>query len=234
MATARLRLGLVGRRARRLAVWASFVLALLPARATLHAAPAYQALPLVRISEVHASPRAVLDVAGEWVELVNVGDAPANLQGWTLGSNEGESHTIFLELIVQPGQYLVLGRLGDPAQNGGVQPAYVYNGLDLGNQADAIWLLDPTGQEVDRVAWGEGTGLAINEGASLERQGPDGPWTAAHSPWPGSAGDWGSPGAPYQPPPTPTPLPPTPTPPPAIPPRLAISELMIDPAAVPD
>jgi hypothetical protein len=204
---------------------------------SLRAAPAAQTLPPIRISEVHAAPKAVLDQVGEWVELTNLGDTPIDLQGWALGSNDSELHRLMLSLVIQPGQYIVLANSGDPAQNGGVQPNYVYNGPDLGNLGDAIWLLDPGGQEVDRVQWGEGTALAMPQGASLERQGPDGAWAPAHSAWPGSTGDLGSPGAAYQPPPTPTPLPtatPLPTPPPNTPPRVMVSELMIDPGAVDD
>jgi hypothetical protein len=111
-----------------------------------------------------------------------------------------------------------------------------------------ILLIDPNGDEADRVTWGDGGGNEVMTDASLERTGfGDGdPWVAATAQWPGSAGDLGSPGQAYgaQPAttdiPTETPTPaasPMPTDTPAQltpPPRIFISEFMANPAAVND
>ncbi|MCC6169787.1 MAG: lamin tail domain-containing protein [Caldilineaceae bacterium] len=197
----------------------------------LQAAPTAQSTTSIRISEIHAAPRAVKDLYGEWIELVNLGDAPVDLRNWSLLSEVSEIHQIKGSLMVAPGAYIVLARNGDPAQNGGVQPAYLYSGLDLGNLGDSLHLVSPEQAVVDSVTWGDGTPLQMADGASLERMGPEGAWVTAHSRWPGSAGDRGSPGAPYAPPPSPTP---TVTPPPAVAPRLLLSEVMADPQAVAD
>ena len=215
-------------------------------------------------SELHIDPDAVADSAGEWIELVNRSAAPVNLQRWTLATADEGRHVIVAALTVAPGGYVLLARNGDPPTNGGIFPDYVYADLPLANDSARLLLIDPAGNIADEVVWGGDSGLSVHNGASLERSGadPSASWVVAHSRWPGSAGDLGSPGAGYTPP-TPTPLPtdtptaaatptetatptatdlptvtvtPTPTwtPPPAFPPRLWISELMIDPAAVAD
>lgn len=225
-------------RALRLGGGALLLLALLPS--LLQAAPLMQTPPPIIISEILAAPRVVPDAEGEWLELANLGDQPVDLHHWSLLRRDGESHRIKSSLVIAPGSYVVLARNGNLSQNGGVQPAYVYSGLSLGNLGDSLELFTPDNLLVDSIAWGDGTALQMNEGASLERIIQDNTWAVAHSSWPGSAGDHGSPGAPYlppPPPPTPTPLPtptPAPTPPPAIPPRLLLSEVMIDPQAVDD
>jgi hypothetical protein len=192
------------------------------------------------ISEFLADPAAVNDSAGEWIEIHNPGPATVNLIGWTLADDGGDRHTINSELWLDAGGYAVLARNGDPAANGGVNAHYVYRSTTLGNDEDAIRLLDPNGVEMDRVGWGRSTALAVTTGASLERTGfgPVAQWQTATQPWPGSAGDRGSPGAAYgavapaSPTPTPTatmtPIPtdmPTPTPEPS---RPAIAWLPVE------
>lgn len=185
------------------------------------------------ISEFHALPHAVKDVDGEWIELANWGDREVDLYRWRLLADVNQEEVILTHLVIPPGGYVVLARRPDPAANGGVQAALIYQQIELGNQAGALRLVDPAGSVVDEVRWGEPPIGSLAEGASLERVAPDpaAAWAVAHSPWPGSAGDRGSPGQPYTPPPPPTP---TATPPPAIPPRLLLSEFMADPAAVGD
>jgi hypothetical protein len=183
--------------------------------------------PTLFISEFIADPDAVTDANGEWFELYNPGPDSINLRGWTLTDQERDRHTISSDLWMLADTYTVLARNGNPAENGGVAADYVYRSITLGNSDDRLVLLDPQGREVDRVAWGPGSGLAITAGASLERAhfGPVAQWQTAAFRWNGSAGDRGSPGGPYVSPsqvtPTPTPaleLPaptPTPTRPPA-------------------
>jgi hypothetical protein len=188
---------------------------------------------LLLLSEVHAAPHAVKDIEGEWIEIANPGTATVDLYGWRLVTGDGREEVIALSLPVPPGGYLLLAHQGDPTRNGGVDPAYLYTQLELGNQTETLTLFAPDGVQVDQVAWDVAQGTHPVEGASLERTAldPAAPWLPAHSPWPGSAGDFGSPGLPYRPPPTATPLP---TAPPAIPPRLRLSEFMADPVAVSD
>ncbi len=201
----------------------------------------------IRISEFLANPNAVDDEFGEFIELFNAGETPTNLKGWSLADLGTDNLAINVDLIIQPGQYLVLARSDDVTLNGGLPVDYPFNGMSLANGSDEILLLTPHGHEVDRVLWGEGTDVKTRAGASLERTSFDDAsvWVTAVTPWPGSAGDAGSPGVAYVPPvatpqptdslPTPTPTEasiwqPTPGPPPAI----FISELLADPAAVGD
>ncbi len=205
--------------------------------------------PHLLLSEVMVAPLAVNDENGEWIEALNTGPEPVNLRSYVLQTN-AQRHVIEQDVWLAAGGRALLARGGDPAQNGGVTPDYVYADLLLGNESDSLALLAPDEVTLDRVAWGEGAGLAAPLGASLERQGDDAgaAWTAAWSRWPASAGDLGSPGAAYAPPPapsetataspapaaTPTLMPTVlPTAPPAAP-RLWLSEVMANPAAAPD
>ena len=189
--------------------------------------------PQLIISEIHPAAQAVEDQFGEWFEIHNPGSEAVNLQFWSVINSGNAEHLFPFELWVPAGAYVVLTRFSDPAQNGGVQPNYVYTPFSLGNVSEQLTLRDPEGQVVDSVAWGEGTSLLVTSGISWERSAPalDAPWVMAYAPWPGSVGDWGTPGAPYTPPPTATS---TATPPPDTPPRLLISEIMANPAAVSD
>ena len=67
-------------------------------------------LPKVYLSEFLANPDAVNDAAGEWIELFNADSAPVNLRGWRIADLGTDGHTIRVDLMIQPGQYLVLGR----------------------------------------------------------------------------------------------------------------------------
>ena len=214
-------------------------------------ATAPPAPPHIRLSELMANPATVPDEIGEWIELFNAGAFAVNLRGWQLADLDTDAHLVNSDLWIQPGEYLVLGRNADPASNGGAPVRYLYDGIAIANETDELLLFAPWGEEVDRLQWGEGTSLHIAKGASLERTGfdPGHGWTVAWQPWPGSLGDFGSPGAAYQPSPptathtptaphTPTVAPPTLTPTPTAhphdAPHIRLSELMANPAAVPD
>jgi hypothetical protein len=189
--------------------------------------------PQVLISEFLADPKAVTDSNGEWIELYNASAQTVNLRNWIL-ADAGKEHVIAADLIVAPGEYVVLGRNGNPATNGGVVVHYVYSGLSLGNTEDSIRLFAPDHTIVDQVSWGGETGLKPKAGVSLERTPPaaDAAWVPATAPWPGSAGDLGSPGGQSA---TPTPTPTgTVTPTDGRPPRILITEFLADPKAVND
>ncbi|MEZ4609768.1 MAG: hypothetical protein R2838_05895 [Caldilineaceae bacterium] len=51
-----------------------------------------------------------------------------NLRGWTL-ADRSDRHVIAGDLLLPPGGYVVLGRNGDAAVNGGVAVDYVYAGV---------------------------------------------------------------------------------------------------------
>jgi hypothetical protein len=165
------------------------------------AAPATP-LPQLYISEFLADPKAVNDEAGEWLELYNADALTVNLRGWLLVDLGSDRHTINVDLLIEPGQYLVLARNSDTATNGGVLSSYRYTNLTLANSSDELLLLAPDESVVDRAQWGAGTVLSSKAGASLQRllSGSGSDWATSSAPWLGSSGDLGTPGSAYQPP----------------------------------
>lgn len=176
------------------------------------ATPLPATLPRLLITEFLADPKAVKDEEGEWLELFNADTVAVNLHGWTLADLDSDRHTIALDVVIQPGQYLVLARNGDAALNGGVLTPYVYQSVALANSADELLLLAPDGTEVDRVVWGDGTALQVKAGASSQRTllESGSAWDTSQDAWPSSTGDKGTPGSAYLPPATPPPATPSP------------------------
>ena len=191
---------------------ATLLLEATPTLTPLAVAPENLPPPRLLITEFLADPKAVKDEAGEWLELYNADTVAVNLNGWTLADLDSDRHIIAQDLLIQPGQYLVLARNGDAATNGGVTAAYVYQSIALANSSDELILLAPDGAETDRVVWGDSAMIAVKAGASVQRTTLETSplWENSQDPWPGSAGDKGSPGMAYQPPvvtPTTTPPP---------------------------
>lgn len=162
-----------------------------------------QTVPLIVINEIIKDPDFAVDTAGEWIELYNAGSEPFDLDGCTLQDDGGDSHLIANggPLVINPGQYLVLGRNGDSTVNGGVAVDYVYDNFALANADDEVVLVCG-GREIDRVNYDDGLTFPDPIGASLQLSdfnldnhiGAN--WCQAAEPWPGSAGDRGTPGGP--------------------------------------
>jgi uncharacterized repeat protein (TIGR01451 family) len=165
-------------------------------------APQRDSVTDIVIHEVMKDPAAVADAQGEWLELYNVGEQAANLAGCWLKDDGADAHQIEegQPLVIEPGGYLVLGRNGALAENGGVSVGYEYSGFILANDADEV-ILECDGREVDRVAYDAGLTFPDPTGASMQlvdsaldnNLGEN--WCQATGPWPGSAGDRGTPGA---------------------------------------
>ncbi len=96
----------------------------------------------ILISELMANPAAVSDTNGEWFEIYNTTNATIDLNGLSLRDNGSNQHTINTanSLLINPGDYFVLGRSGDNTNNGGYSADYVYNNFSLANTTDAIIL----------------------------------------------------------------------------------------------
>ena len=91
------------------------------------------------ISEVLSNPGAVSDTAGEWFELYNSSANTIDLNGVKIRDEGSNQFTISSSLLINAGEYLVLGRNADAAVNGGYSADYVYgSGFTLGNTSDAI------------------------------------------------------------------------------------------------
>ena len=153
----------------------------------------------VVVNEIMPNPDAVNDTAGEWLELFNPGSVPVDLNSCILTDDGGSSHTIDNggALIIEPGNYLVLGINDDAATNGNVTLDYDYDFYFLANGDDEVVLVCGN-TEVDRVNYNSGFPFAA--GASMQLHDPalnnnsSANWCQSSAPWSGSAGDFGSPG----------------------------------------
>jgi hypothetical protein len=151
------------------------------------------------INELMANPAAVLDNAGEYVELYNAGGSAVDLQGWEIRDNFGVD-TIDVPLVVPAGGYVVLGVNDDPTTNGGITVAFEYvSTIALGNSGDRFVIKDASGATVDSVAYTSGAQAAAGVAFGVVDPAQDNTdmgganWAAQTSTYGG--GDKGTPGA---------------------------------------
>ncbi len=121
------------------------------------------------ITEIMNNPDAVSDTYGEWFEVVNMGTEAVIMNGLILRDDGEDYHTITsaIELILQPQDYFVMGRNGDPSLNGNVSFDYIYNNLNLSNTWDEIIISHPNGEVIDEVAYDNGETYPDPTGASM-------------------------------------------------------------------
>ena len=127
------------------------------------------------INELIANPAVVSDNLGEYIELYNAGGTAQDLTGWMIVDLNGSTGAINgadtigtstatpTPLVIQPGQYLVLGANADAATNGGVTVHYKYNQneIQLNNSGtQPLVLLNAAGQTVDSVSYTSPTATA--------------------------------------------------------------------------
>ncbi len=151
------------------------------------------------INEVHQNPDMVPDELGEFFELYNASDVELNLRGVAL-YDLGTDYLVLEAMPIAPGDYLVLGREGDTAQNGGVTVDYVYgSAFTLGNGADEI-VLQIGYLILDEIDYDGGSSWPDPTGASMELISPElennlgSNWFVSTTPY--GLGDLGTPGAP--------------------------------------
>jgi hypothetical protein len=158
--------------------------------------------PRLLVTEIHADPAkgeagdangdgARDAAADEFVELVNGGDAPLCLAGWTLGdAADPERHRFPLGPPIPPGGAIVVFGGGCPTGAfGGAQVQWAASGgrLDLTNRGDVLTLRDAEGAVVAQISWGDCDAAArarehldrdLELGGSIVRwPEPDGAWT---------------------------------------------------------
>ncbi len=109
-------------------------------------------------------PVTVADEQGEWIEIANVGSAPADLAGWSLRSANDAGFTVRSSIVVSPGGRVLLARASGAVS--GTRPALVYTGIALANRGDWLALRDPDGTTRDSLAWS-----APPRGVALEHHG---------------------------------------------------------------
>lgn len=152
------------------------------------------------ISEVMQNPNAVDDLDGEYFEIYNPEEKAININGWTISDDNGDTHVISTDVIVDADDFIVLGNNSNTATNGGVTVDYQYSNISLDNADDEIILTDGTALEIDRVAYDGGPIWPNPDGASMiyigsniEDNNAGGLWEAATQSE-GIAIDYGSPG----------------------------------------
>lgn len=131
---------------------------------------------VVRITELLPAP---LSGQPEWVELFNPGDAPIDLDGWSIG--DLSRRTELSGLIPARGRLVIST---SPLDGDGVSLVVDRIGNGLNNDADTIALFDANNREVDRIAYGTDELPAPNAGLSLALD-PE-RWVVTAQPSPGS------------------------------------------------
>ncbi len=107
----------------------------------------------VKVNEVLALHSAQ---GNDWVELINASQDPVDVAGWTMTDDDPAHIVAFPDMVLDPGDFLVLEQ--------GTDYTFGFSG------ADAIYLYDSAGQLVEAVSWSDGD---MVEDMSLGRA-PDG------------------------------------------------------------
>jgi len=132
------------------------------------------------INEVFVNPGGtILDANGEWFELYNAGTLPVDLENLVIADSAASGrrpyHRIASSIVVQPGEYAVLGNTTNTTTNGGVPVDYAYgSALQLANSLDAIKIARVVGPDtftIDRTQYSSPGVSAVN-GVSRELTNP--------------------------------------------------------------
>ena len=148
------------------------------------------------ITEIMPNPAAVSDSRGEWFEILNTDSIVIDLNGWTIKDQGNDTHVITMANEIAPGQYMVFGRNGNEAENGGYNADYIYSSFQLGNTADEIIILDGDDNIVDNVSYGNifpySSGVSMYLKNATYNSNLDTSWAASFSMY--GDGDMGTPG----------------------------------------
>ena len=150
------------------------------------------------INEIMQNPTFVSDILGEWIEITNISDTTINLNGLMISDNDGESHIINSLLIIESGEYIVLGSNSDYNSNGFISVDYEYNNFTLSNLWDEIILSHPSGLIIDQIAYDNGLTFPDENGRSMSLISPSldnssgENWSASQNEL--DSGDYGTPG----------------------------------------
>lgn len=121
------------------------------------------------ITEVMSNPRTVADPDGEWFEIYNTTDRTLVLNGLTISSSvDADVHVVSSNdlVLIEPGEFFVLGTNANTGTNGDTVVSYVYSGIVLENEADALVLV-ADGIVIDEIHWDDGASMPDPEGASM-------------------------------------------------------------------
>ena len=159
----------------------------------------------VVINEIMMDPAGVADTSGEWFELYNKTARPLDLQGLVVrtASQFVRVAGSGTRVVVQPGDFFVLCRNGDPAVNGQVVADYTYgSGITLPNGCGSLSIAEfgtngMDGTVIDAMQWTSSVGGKSWSLKSQFRNATDND-VAANWYWssrPYSSTDMGTPGA---------------------------------------
>ncbi len=156
--------------------------------------------PQIVITEVMQNPLVLADAVGEWFEVHNAGAVPVDMNGWTIRDLGTDSHVINNggPLVINPGEYKVLGLNAATMALEGVTLFYQYSGVTLGNSDDELILETAAAVLVDQIVWDGGPVWPDPNGASMFWRGTgdnnDGAqWSTSITAF--GSGDLGTPGA---------------------------------------
>ncbi|NEQ98339.1 MAG: hypothetical protein F6K30_16740 [Cyanothece sp. SIO2G6] len=138
------------------------------------------------------------DVFGdEFIEIVNTGNSPVDLSGWTLGDDDGSPFTFPDGTILAVNQAAVLFGGGTPSGTFGNALVFTDDGRignGLSNSGDLVELRDSDGQLIDSVGYGGAGAVSGGSGQSVTRDADLVGSFANHSTATGSGGTLFSPG----------------------------------------
>lgn len=117
------------------------------------------------------------DHSYEWLELTNSSDLPVPLDGWSIADNT--SSDLLDGVIVPPNSSIAIGAsdLAGPEIVVAITDGRIGNGL--ANSGDQLRLIDPAGEVVSAISWGDDRShnaiTAPDEEESVQRASPDDP-----------------------------------------------------------
>lgn len=156
----------------------------------------------ISITEIMPDPSMVSDSYGEWFEIFNSTDTSININGWIIKDLDDDYHIIGsegLEVIIEPGEYVVMARNDNQSLNGGISVGYQYSNFTLSSN-DEIILTNSSGAILDEVHYTDS--WAYDNGVSMEihdielDNGIYENWFSSIAQY--GNGDYGTPGASWQ------------------------------------
>jgi len=118
------------------------------------------------VDEFLADPKAVQDRFGEYFVIRNVSPRFVAIEGLVVRDGKSDHLSIATDVILAPGERLVLGPNPDRAANGGIPVDYTYHRFSLSNESDSI-VLEWDGIEIDSVDYDRRLGWPIRPGTVL-------------------------------------------------------------------
>lgn len=125
------------------------------------------------INEIMNNPSMVTDNLGEWFEIYNNSNETVDLEGWAIQDGGNDSHIISKSLILNPGDFLILGNNSNISTNGGIAVNYQYENFELDNTDDEIYILSPLNEVVDEVSYDDGFVFPQMQGYSIALKDPN-------------------------------------------------------------